>query len=96
MEFSDNLFEELEMVSGDEPELLLAEKPINTYDEAKVIFNKALQWFNKAKDIYVLDGYVTEHFDILQDIGQLYLTLIPFEPSTSIKWYCLTIFCLYN
>ena len=63
-----------------------ANEVIRTYEGAKAAFQKGLAAFNKAMSFYVLDGYVTEHIDILQDIGSLYLYLIAFEKNPSIQW----------
>ena len=34
--------------------------------QARDLFQKALTWLNKALDFFVLDGFVTEHIQILQ------------------------------
>jgi hypothetical protein len=82
-ELPKNLFVGLDFISGTEPELQIAKDPLDNYEQAKGFFQQGLRWYTKAKEFYVLDGYTTEHIDILQDIGQLYLMLIPFEPSRS-------------
>jgi hypothetical protein len=51
------------------------------------VFKKALAYFERAKEYYTLDGFVTEHFDLLQDIGALYLALIPFHTNITRIWY---------
>lgn len=46
--------------------------PITSYADAEIFLNHGLNFFNKAKDYYILDGFVTEHFEILQSISKLY------------------------
>jgi len=52
---------------------------LEDYEQAKDLFVKSMQCFNKAKKYYVLDGFVSDHMTILQDISSLYAAMIPFE-----------------
>jgi len=75
------LFKELQ--EGSEVDHTL--KYIINFEEvshAREMFLKALEHFNSAKKYYVLDGFVTEHFNILQDISSLYGALIVFEKDS--------------
>jgi len=55
------------------------------FAQAKVIWQKGLKAFTDASEYYVLDGFVSEHIEILQDISALYKELIPFEKDMSNK-----------
>eukprot|EP00494_Astrolonche_serrata_P002534 UN02540 len=46
------------------------ELPVN-YNEAFVYFEKAVKHYANALEYYVLDGFVTKHGEIIQDISQL-------------------------
>lgn len=61
-------------------------KSISTYAQAKIIFQKGIEKCNKAKEHYLLDGFVTDHINILQDISAFWLALIFFEKDPSTKW----------
>eukprot|EP00164_Ancoracysta_twista_P002706 GFYU01003601.1.p1 GENE.GFYU01003601.1~~GFYU01003601.1.p1 ORF type:complete len:578 (+),score=198.08 GFYU01003601.1:127-1860(+) len=54
-------------------------KPIETFDGARSLFKKANSEFDKALKYYVLDGFVSAHIAILQDVSNLYKALIFFE-----------------
>jgi hypothetical protein len=43
-----------------------------TYDEALLLFKAALPWFKRALEHYQLDGWVTEHCNILFEMSNLY------------------------
>lgn len=47
-------------------------KSISSYADAESFLNQGLHFFKKAKEYYILDGFVTEHFEILQSISKLY------------------------
>lgn len=42
------------------------------YEEALQLFKPALSWFKRALEHYQLDGWVTEHCNILFEISNLY------------------------
>lgn len=52
-----------------------------SYEEARDIFKKGFSWFQQALKHYVLDGYVSDHIHICQDISQLYKHLSSFEAN---------------
>eukprot|EP00762_Andalucia_godoyi_P006373 ANDGO_05843.mRNA.1 Protein KBP homolog len=52
---------------------------ISSFEDARVVFRKALYGFTKAQEFYVLDGYVTDYTSIAQDISLLYKALLSFE-----------------
>lgn len=43
-----------------------------TYDQALQLFKAALPWFKRALEHYQLDGWVTEHCNILFEMSNLY------------------------
>ena len=51
------------------------------YAEAKRTFNAAMAFLRAALAHYRLDGWVTEHFNILMDASGLYKNLAEFEPD---------------
>ena len=53
----------------------------NNLDECKSLFRKSNTQFKKALEVYVLDGYVTEHIDILHAISKLYHNLCRLDKS---------------
>ena len=53
--------------------------------EAAAIFRRALARFQRALEYYVLDGFVTEHVSILNDISNCYRSLIGFEADLERK-----------
>jgi len=57
----------------------------NNFSQAKGIWQKGLKAFTEASEYYVLNGFVSEHIEILQDISALYKELIPFEKDLSNK-----------
>eukprot|EP00959_Pyramimonas_sp_CCMP1952_P373533 7822958-Pyramimonas_sp.AAC.1 len=54
--------------------------PVN-YEEAREIFNMAMRYFKAAAEYYLLDGFVTEHVNIMHDVSVLYKDLAAFEPD---------------
>ncbi|CDW81364.1 kif1-binding protein homolog [Stylonychia lemnae] len=54
---------------------------INDIEQAKLLFRLANTQFKKAMDYYVLDGYVTEHIQMKQDLSKLYKHLAIIEPN---------------
>ena len=51
------------------------------YEQAKKIFLSAQTILTEARNFFVLDGYVTDHFEITRDLNELYQKLIFFEPD---------------
>ncbi|OQS03770.1 hypothetical protein THRCLA_03937 [Thraustotheca clavata] len=52
---------------------------ITSYDHARDIFKRAMSALDLAKNVFVLDGYVTDHIRILQLQSQAYTRLIEYE-----------------
>ena len=51
------------------------------YEQARQVFLKAQSILNKAKEYFKLDGFVTDHSEIVRDLSDLYSCLIFFEPD---------------
>lgn len=49
------------------------------YEQARSIFLKAQTILNEVKGFFVLDGYVSDHSEIIRDISELYNRLIFFD-----------------
>jgi KIF-1 binding protein C terminal len=45
---------------------------LNSFEACRAVFKKALAHFQKALDVLVLDGYVTDHCGLLALVGKLY------------------------
>ena len=58
-------------------------KDIQNLEDAKSIFRKGNTHLKRALQIFVMDGYVTDHIKITQTISQLYKYLILFEPDNA-------------
>ena len=58
-------------------------KDIQNLEEAKSLFRKGNTQLKRALEIFVMDGYVTDHIKITQTISQLYKYLIFFEPDNA-------------
>jgi len=56
-------------------------RKVFTYDEALPLFKKGMEWYNAAKEYYVLDGFVSEHVSILEDMSWMYRMLAFWEKS---------------
>lgn len=52
---------------------------ITTTGQAMEYFRQGLTFFEKSRRFFILDGYVTEHFGILQEIATLYDGIIAFS-----------------
>jgi len=63
------------------PEMSLA----STFEEAKELFVPGLKHLSSALNHYVLDGYVTDHVKITQNMSQMYEYLAYFETNGSNK-----------
>lgn len=69
-------FESLEVTSLEQS---VPDHLIKSYDEARVLFLEGQKWLNISKQFYVLDGHVTNHVEIIQDLSQLYKLLSFFD-----------------
>ena len=58
-------------------------KDIQNLEEAKSLFRKGNTQLKRALNIFVMDGYVTDHIKITQTISQLYKYLIFFETDNA-------------
>ena len=58
-------------------------KDVHNLEEAKSLFRKGNTQLKRALEIFVMDGYVTDHIKITQTISQLYKYLIFFEPDNA-------------
>ena len=58
-------------------------KDIENLEEAKSLFRKGNTQLKRALNIFIMDGYVTEHIKISQTISQLYKYLIFFETDNA-------------
>jgi hypothetical protein len=45
---------------------------LDNFEACRGVFKKALAHFQKALEVFVLDGYVTDHCGILSLVGRLY------------------------
>ncbi|KAK3233968.1 hypothetical protein CYMTET_55763 [Cymbomonas tetramitiformis] len=55
---------------------------VDTFADALKLFNLAMPHFREAAKYYILDGFVTEHINILMDVSGLYKHLAHFDPDT--------------
>ena len=55
------------------------------YDQARPIFLFTMEKINLAKSFYILDGFVTDHVELVQDTSQLYAKLVFFEANIDRK-----------
>ena len=55
------------------------------YESCLEMWKKCSHWFGVAKDHFVMDGYVTDHIDIAQDMSRSYKILAYFEKDNSRK-----------
>ncbi|CAD8144570.1 unnamed protein product [Paramecium octaurelia] len=56
-------------------------QPSKTFDEIKSQFRQANTLYKKAMSLFVLDGFVTEHIQILSDISTMYRVITFLEPD---------------
>ncbi len=54
-------------------------KVLQNMDDLKSAFRQANTQYKKSLEYFVLDGYVTEHIQIKEDISELYKALCKFE-----------------
>lgn len=55
------------------------------YEQARGVFLKAQQILNETKEYFKLDGYVTDHCEVVRDLSDLYAALIFFDADLSRK-----------
>ena len=55
------------------------------YDQAKKLFTKIQKILQESSEYFKLDGYVTDHCEIVHDISDLYTLLIFYEPNIENK-----------
>lgn len=53
------------------------------YEQARDLFKLGTEWFQKSARLYVLDGYVSDHIPIIQDLSLFYKLLAVFDPDPS-------------
>jgi hypothetical protein len=49
------------------------------WGQAREVFLKASKHLEEAKKVFVLEGYVTDHVNLLRDTSRLYRALSSFE-----------------
>ena len=54
-------------------------KIYKSYEEVKTLFKMIMTEYRKAAEIYPLDGYVTEHVNIVKEMSTTYKTLSTLE-----------------
>ncbi|KAL3658223.1 hypothetical protein V7S43_016852 [Phytophthora oleae] len=54
---------------------------VETFDQARDVFKMGLRACTRARDVFVLDGFVTQHVRLLQRESALYRRLLPFEEA---------------
>ncbi|CAD8056516.1 unnamed protein product [Paramecium sonneborni] len=54
-------------------------QPSKTFDEIKSLFRQANTLYKKAMSIFVLDGFVTEHIQMLSEISIMYKVIMSLE-----------------
>jgi hypothetical protein len=51
------------------------------YDQARSIFLKGQSILNESKNYFILDGFVTDHCEIVRDLSELFCALLFYEES---------------
>ncbi|XP_030828534.1 KIF1-binding protein homolog isoform X1 [Strongylocentrotus purpuratus] len=69
-------FESLELTSL---ESQVRDEVVRTFDEARSLFLPAQKWINAAKEYYVIDGFVSDHIELVKDHSQLFKLISFFE-----------------
>ncbi|EQC27883.1 hypothetical protein SDRG_14304 [Saprolegnia diclina VS20] len=64
--------------------------PITSLDDARPLFRRAMACLDAAKDVFVLDGHVTDHIRVLQLQSCAYARLLPYEPDRKRQMAMLT------
>ncbi|KAG7378885.1 hypothetical protein PHYPSEUDO_009338 [Phytophthora pseudosyringae] len=54
---------------------------VETFDQAREVFKMGLRACTRAREVLVLDGFVTQHVRLLQRESALYRRLLPFEEA---------------
>ncbi|GMF31865.1 unnamed protein product [Phytophthora fragariaefolia] len=54
---------------------------VETFDQARDVFKMGLRACSRARESFVLDGFVTQHVRLLQRESTLYKRLLPFEDA---------------
>ncbi|KAG3003019.1 hypothetical protein PC128_g13953 [Phytophthora cactorum] len=54
---------------------------VDTFDQARDVFKMGLRACSRAREVFVLDGFVTQHVRLLQRESALYRRLLPFEDA---------------
>lgn len=57
--------------------------PATSFVAARTLFKLSLEWFTRSSWFYILDGYVSDHIPIQQDISLLYKLLAVFDLDLS-------------
>jgi hypothetical protein len=52
---------------------------VENYEQAKLVFLQAQSLMDGIKNIFVLDGFVSDHCEIIRDLSELYAGLLLFE-----------------
>ena len=65
-----------------------APSSVATFEHAREVFKKGTAYATRAKATFVLDGYVTSHFDVLQLEAELYAQLAPWESDLPRRSRC--------
>ncbi|EGZ23239.1 hypothetical protein PHYSODRAFT_556088 [Phytophthora sojae] len=58
---------------------------VATFDQARDVFKMGLRACTRAREVFVLDGFVTQHVRLLQRESALYKRLLPFEDARGRK-----------
>lgn len=51
------------------------------YDDARKVFLNAQTILEEVKAFFVIDGFVTDHSEVIRDLSELYNVLIFFDPD---------------
>lgn len=54
---------------------------VRDFDEARAVFLPLQKWVNLAKEYYVMDGFASDHIDIMMDFSNSWKHLAFFEPD---------------
>ncbi len=57
----------------------ITSNPALDFEQARKIFLKAQSILNEAKSYFVLDGFVSDHCEIVRDLSELYACLMSYE-----------------
>lgn len=77
---------ELQVVYKKLPSFTLASSALpSNFEEALSVFKKGEQALDKAKEYFLLDGWVTDHLEILSELSNMYSTLSNYESDVAGK-----------